>query len=66
MKIDSTRKQRRHWFKQVRDLGLLALGFCLSPISAFAKKEDALAAIQKISGGAPIRTGKVTLTIPLW
>jgi sulfur-oxidizing protein SoxY len=64
MKIDSTRKQRRHWFKQVRDLGLLALGICLNPISAFAKKEDALAAIQKISGGAPIRTGKVTLTIP--
>ncbi|QWD67556.1 SoxY-related AACIE arm protein [Polynucleobacter sp. VK25] len=55
---------RRHWLKQVRGLGLLALGFCVNPMSAFAKKEDADEAIKKITGGAAIREGKVTLTIP--
>ncbi len=64
MKNNRNRIHRRHWLKHVRDFGLFALGVCFSPISAFAKKEDALAAIQKISGGAPIRDGKVTLTIP--
>ena len=59
-----THNQRRHWLKQVQSLGLLALGFCLNPISAFAKKEEADEAIKKITGGAAIREGKVTLTIP--
>jgi sulfur-oxidizing protein SoxY len=59
-----THNQRRHWLKQAQGLGLLALSFCLTPISAFAKKEEADEAIKKITGGAAIREGKVTLTIP--
>jgi sulfur-oxidizing protein SoxY len=59
-----THNQRRHWLKQAQGLGLLALGFCLNPISAFAKKEEADEAIKKITGGAAMREGKVTLTIP--
>ncbi|MBU3626625.1 SoxY-related AACIE arm protein [Polynucleobacter sp. JS-Safj-400b-B2] len=55
---------RRHWLKQMQGLGLIALGFCLNPITAFAKKEEADEAIKKITGGASIREGKVTLTIP--
>jgi sulfur-oxidizing protein SoxY len=59
-----THNHRRNWLKQVRGLGLLALGFCINPLNAFAKKEDADAAIQKITGGAAMREGKVTLVIP--
>jgi len=59
-----THQLRRHWFKQVQGLGLLAIGFCANPLAAFAKKEDANEAIKKIVGGATVRTGKVTLTIP--
>lgn len=55
---------RRDWLKTVQGLSLLALGACLHPLTAFAKKEDAAEAIKKITGGAPIRDGKVTLTIP--
>ncbi|MBU3539684.1 SoxY-related AACIE arm protein [Polynucleobacter sp. UB-Tiil-W10] len=55
---------RRHWLRQVQGLGLLALGFCLNPMTAFAKKEEADEAIKKITGGASIREGKVTLVIP--
>ncbi len=55
---------RRHWLKQVQGLGLLALTACLTPLKAFAKKEDADEAIRKIIGGSPIKDGKVTLTIP--
>ena len=56
--------QRRRWLKQVQGLGLLAIATCLTPLKAFAKKEDADEAIRKIIGGAPIKDGKVTLTIP--
>ena len=59
-----SRNDRRHWLKQVQGLGLLALGFCVNPIAAFAKKVDADEAIQKATGGATAREGKVTLTIP--
>jgi sulfur-oxidizing protein SoxY len=59
-----THHDRRHWLKQAQGLGLLAIGFCVNPLAAFAKKEDADEAIKKITGGAAIRTGKVTLTIP--
>jgi sulfur-oxidizing protein SoxY len=55
---------RRHWLKKVQGLGLFAIGFCVNPIAAFAKKEDASEAIKKITGGAPIQAGKVKLTIP--
>jgi len=57
-------QQRRHWLKQIRGLGLLALGLCASPLSVFAKKTDADEAIQKITGGAVAKEGKVILTIP--
>ena len=56
--------QRRRWLKQVQGLGLLAIATCLTPLKAFAKKEDADEAIKKIIGTAPIKDGKVTLTIP--
>ena len=59
-----TQYHRRHWLKQVQGLGLLALGFCINPLNVFAKKADADEAIQKITSGAVIKDGKVTLTIP--
>ncbi|MBU3557089.1 SoxY-related AACIE arm protein [Polynucleobacter sp. Ross1-W9] len=59
-----TQHHRRHWLKQVQGLGLLAFGFCVNPLNAFAKKADADEAIQRITGGATIREGKVILTIP--
>ena len=43
---------------------MIALGACLTPLKVFAKKEDAEEAIKKITGGAPIKDGRVTLTIP--
>ena len=55
---------RRRWLKQAQGVGLLALAFCINPLAAFAKKEDADEAIKKIVGGASIQEGKVTLTIP--
>ena len=55
---------RRQWLKQVQGLGLLAFGFLANPLVAFAKKEEADEAIKKITGGAAIREGRVTLTIP--
>ena len=58
------RYPRRHWLKQVQGLGLLAFATCLNPLKAFAKKEDADEAIKKITGGAPVKDGKVALTIP--
>ena len=57
-------QHRRKWLKQVQGLGLIALGLLASPLTAFAKKEDANEAIKKIVGGATLREGKVTLTIP--
>ena len=59
-----TQYRRRNWLKQAQGLGLLALGFCVNPLSAFAKKPDADNAIQKITGAAAVKEGKVTLTIP--
>ncbi len=58
------RQHRRNWLKQVQGLGLFALGACLMPLKALAKKEDADEAIKKITNGAAIREGKVKLTIP--
>ena len=55
---------RREWLRQIRGLGFLALGLCLNPIAAFAKKEDAAEAIKKITGGASVQDGRVTLVIP--
>ena len=55
---------RRRWLKQIQGISLLALGACLTPLKVFAKKEDAEEAIKKLTGGAPIKDGRVTLTIP--
>ena len=57
-------QHRRQWLKQVQGLGLIALGLLANPLIAFAKKEEADEAIKKIVGGATIREGTVTLTIP--
>ncbi len=56
--------QRRHWLMRIQKLSLLAIGSWFSPAFVFAKKEDADQAIQKITGGAKIQEGRVTLTIP--
>lgn len=55
---------RRLWLKQIQRFGIFALGVWFSPLTAFAKKEDADKAIQAITGGKPIRDGKVNLVIP--
>ena len=55
---------RRAWMQQLQKLTLLALGTYFMPSIALAKKEEADEAIQKITGGAKIQEGRVTLTIP--
>lgn len=62
--MKKTNRHRRNWLKQIQGLGILAVGFCINPLTAFAKKEDADEAIKKIVGSASVREGKVTLTIP--
>ena len=55
---------RRQWLKSLQKLSLLALGTWFSPMTVFAKKEEADSAIKAITGGALIKTGRVTLVIP--
>jgi sulfur-oxidizing protein SoxY len=55
---------RRKWLKQVQKIGVFSLGAWFSPLTVLAKKEDAVKAIQEITGGKPVQDGKVTLTIP--
>ena len=55
---------RRKWLKQVQKIGVFSLGAWFSPLTVFAKKEDAAKAIQEITGGKPVQDGKVILTIP--
>ena len=62
--MKKTNHHRRNWLKQIQGLGILAVGCCINPLTAFAKKEDADEAIKKIVGSASVREGKVTLTIP--
>ena len=59
-----SKMNRRHCLQGIQKLSLLALGTWFTPSLVFAKKEDADAVIQKITGGAKIQEGKVTLTIP--
>jgi sulfur-oxidizing protein SoxY len=61
MKMQSS---RRNWLKRIQSIGVFALGAWLSPLTVFAKKEDAMQAIQAITGGKPIINGKVNLVIP--
>ena len=55
---------RRDWLRRIQKLSFIALGSWFTPSLAFAKKEDADEAIQKITGGASIKEGRVTLVIP--
>ena len=55
---------RRQWLKQFQKIGVFALGTWFSPLTVFAKKEEAVKAIQEITGGKSVRDGKVTLVIP--
>jgi sulfur-oxidizing protein SoxY len=55
---------RRAWLRRVQRLGLLALGAWFSPMTVFAKPEDAAKAIQEITGGKSLIKGKVNLNIP--
>jgi sulfur-oxidizing protein SoxY len=57
-------KNRRSWFKRIQKLGLMAIGIWFSPLTVFAKPEDAARAIQAITGGKPLINGKVNLAIP--
>ena len=56
--------QRRDWLKRIQKIGFIALGSWFSPSLVFAKQEDADEAIKKITGGAAIKDGRVTLVIP--
>ena len=65
MKSDLLQKMtRRNWLRYVQKLGFITLGLWITPSLVLAKKEDADEAIQKITGGAKIQEGKITLTIP--
>lgn len=65
MKFNSPLKiHRRAWMQQLQKLTLLAFGTYFIPSIALAKKEEADEAIQKITDGAKIQEGRVTLTIP--
>lgn len=55
---------RRTWLSSMQALSALLLGTSFFPSIAFAKKEDAAAAMQKITGGAKIENQRVTLVIP--
>ena len=55
---------RRQWLASIEKMGLLALGAWFSPMTVFAKKEEADSVIQAITGGAVIKDGRVTLVIP--
>ena len=60
----SKRINRRQWLKSLQSIGLLALGTWFSPMTVFAKKEEADSVIKAITGGATIKDGRVTLVIP--
>jgi len=60
----SIKIDRRQWLQSLQKIGLLALGTWFSPMTAFAKKEEADSVIKAITGGAAINDGRVTLVIP--
>jgi sulfur-oxidizing protein SoxY len=57
-------QSRRLWLTRLKNMSLLLAVAWFSPLTAFAKKEDADIAIQAITGGAKINQGRVTLVIP--
>lgn len=59
--INPQTHHRRRWLSA---LGFLSVGIWLSPLLAFAKKPEAMAAIAKIVGSQVPRDGRVKLVIP--
>ena len=57
-------KNRRRFLSRLSQLSLAGIGSLLMPKFAFAKKQDADEAIQKITGGALVKDGRVSLVIP--
>ena len=57
-------KSRRSWLKKIQKLAFLTLGAWFSPLTVFAKPEDATKVITEITGGKPVINGKVNLVIP--
>lgn len=55
---------RRNWLKKIQSFSILAMSAWFSPLTVWAKKEDATKAIQEITGGKPVIDGKVKLIIP--
>lgn len=58
------RKSRRIFFAKLSQLSLTSIACLILPKFAFAKKQDADEAIQKITGGALVKDGRVRLVIP--
>jgi sulfur-oxidizing protein SoxY len=63
MKLPKT-LSRRQWLQRLRSVTVLAIGTWFSPMTVFAKKEEADSVIMAITGGAAIKDGRVTLVIP--
>ena len=59
-----TFQSRRLWLNRLKNMSLLLAGTWFSPLTVFAKKEDADKAIQAITGGTKMTEGRVTLVIP--
>jgi len=59
-----TIQSRRLWLTRFKNMSFLLAGAWFSPLTVFAKKEDAAIAIQAITGGTKINQGRVTLVIP--
>lgn len=55
---------RRNWLKKIQSFSILVMSAWFSPLTVWAKKEDATKAIQEITGGKPVIDGKVKLIIP--
>ncbi|MBU3577852.1 SoxY-related AACIE arm protein [Polynucleobacter sp. UK-Kesae-W10] len=65
MNLDfSFQPNRRRWLGRLQKLSLLVIGTWFSPLTVFAKKEDATKAIQDISGGKAVQEGRVSIVIP--
>ena len=63
MKLPKT-LSRRQWLQRLRSVTVLAIGTWCSPMTVFAKKEEADSVIMAITGGTAIKDGRVTLVIP--
>lgn len=59
-----TAMNRRQWFQRIQKIGIFAVGAWVSPLTVFAKKEEADSAIKAIAGGSLIKDGRVNLVIP--